>query len=267
MNPSDLPSAMAAIRVLNYRGLSITIPHKVSALKLVNEVDGTAQRIGCINTVVNTGGVLKGYNSDGLGALFALRSAQVEPRGADVVILGSGGAARAIAVTLAAEAPPRRLTLLGIDELELLALAETVREQQSTEVVAEKFEPLALAQALGKAQLLLHTTPVGMAPNTRNRSCPLTACMPDSPSLTPFTRRDVPACCATQVNAAAGSSRGSRCSSGRHWCSLSCGQASRRREKPCVRSLNRGWPSGEHRADWVPRYGQKYGGETIEHSA
>lgn len=163
---------MAAIRTLNYRGLSITIPHKVSALRLVDEVDDTARRIGCINTVVNAGGVLKGYNTDGLGALGALRAAHVEPRGADVLILGSGGAARAIAVTLAAESPPRRLTLLGVDEPELKALAATLREQELTDVIADKLEPGRLARALLEAQLLLHTTPVGMAPVTEKSIVP-----------------------------------------------------------------------------------------------
>src|SRR5512142_3407057 len=75
IEPALLPAAMAGIRALGYRGLSITIPHKVAALALVDAVDDTARRIGCINTVVNESGVLKGLNTDGLGALGALRFA------------------------------------------------------------------------------------------------------------------------------------------------------------------------------------------------
>jgi shikimate dehydrogenase len=172
IEPQNLGNAMAAIRALNYRGLSITIPHKVASLSLVDEVDETARHIGCINTVVNSGGVLKGYNTDGLGALGALRAANVEPRGADVVVLGSGGAARAIAVTLAVQAPPRRLTLLGVDEPELTALAETLRLQRTTEVVAERLEPTTVARVVAEAQLLLHTTPVGMVPNIEQSIVP-----------------------------------------------------------------------------------------------
>ena len=170
--PGELPAAMAAIRALKYRGLSITIPHKIGAMELVETVDDTARRIGCINTVVNDGGVLKGYNSDGLGALGALRAAHAEPRGTEVVMLGSGGAARAIAVTLAAEAPPRRLTLLGVVEPELTALADTVRELGTTEVVAERLESASLSRAVTGAQFLLHTTPVGMAPHGDNSLVP-----------------------------------------------------------------------------------------------
>jgi len=177
--PERLGAAMAAIRALEYRGLSITIPHKVQAMSLVDEVDDTARLIGCINTVVNDAGRLKGFNSDGLGALAALRSSDVEPRGSDVLILGSGGAARAVAVTLAAEAPPRRMTLLGVDEPELGALAETIREQGSTEVIARRLEPETLAQAVAEARLLLHATPVGMAPHSDQSLVPMDALHPE----------------------------------------------------------------------------------------
>ena len=164
IEPEDLTSAMQAVRALKYRGLSITIPYKVSAMGLVDEVDETALRIGCINTVVNDAGVLKGYNSDGLGALGALRQANVEPKGTDVLVLGSGGAARAIAVTLATQAPPRRLTLLGVDAGELEGLASTLRAVGSGEVIADKLDQPNLERAISSAELLLHTTPVGMAP-------------------------------------------------------------------------------------------------------
>src|SRR5512142_2559390 len=92
VQPAELAAAMAGIRALGYRGLSITIPHKVAALALVDDVDDTARRIGCINTVINEAGTLKGRNSDGLGALGALRAANVRPEQANVVVLGSGGA-------------------------------------------------------------------------------------------------------------------------------------------------------------------------------
>ncbi len=75
-------------------------------------------------------------------------------------------------MTLAAESPPRRLTLLGVDEPELKALAATLREQESTDVIADKLEPGRLARALLEAQLLLHTTPVGMAPVTEKSIVP-----------------------------------------------------------------------------------------------
>jgi shikimate dehydrogenase len=164
VQPAQLPAAMAGIRALGYRGLSITIPHKVAALGLVDEVDDTARRIGCVNTVVNDAGVLKGHNSDGLGALGALRAAGIEPNQATVVVLGSGGASRAISVTLVAEAAPKKLTVLGIDESELQGLASVLRELRKSEIVHGRLDRSGLESGLADADLLLHTTPIGMAP-------------------------------------------------------------------------------------------------------
>lgn len=79
--PGGVPAAMEAIRTLNYRGLSVTIPHKIAALACMDEVDPTARGIGCINTVVNENGRLIGYNCDGRGALNALRNATIDPLG------------------------------------------------------------------------------------------------------------------------------------------------------------------------------------------
>lgn len=165
--PDQLGLAMNGVRAMNYRGLSITIPHKVAALPLVDEVDRVAAGIGCINTVVNENGRLLGYNSDGLGALGALRRAKADPVNKDVVLLGSGGAARAIAMTLAFEAPPRRLTLVGVvpDELSQLA-ADVRRAQRELDVVTYALDEQSLTTALEKADLLLQTTPVGMAPHS-----------------------------------------------------------------------------------------------------
>lgn len=164
--PEQLPQAIAGIRALGYRGLSITIPHKVAALSLVDQLDRVASGIGCINTIVNDNGVLKGYNSDGLGALLALRRAGADPSNKNVVVLGSGGAARAISMTLALEAPPRKLSILGIVPTELEVLARDIRERTEIDVTTGPLEPDVLAQILPQSELLLQTTPVGMAPHT-----------------------------------------------------------------------------------------------------
>ena len=65
VQPGQVAKALEGIRALGYRGLSVTIPHKVEAMQGVDEVDGTARGIGCINTVVNDNGRLLGFNSDG----------------------------------------------------------------------------------------------------------------------------------------------------------------------------------------------------------
>jgi shikimate dehydrogenase len=162
--PGSVVRALDGIRVLGYRGLSITIPHKVEALGGVDEVDETARIIGCINTVVNENGRLLGYNSDGRGAVNALREAGMDPQGRRTLVLGSGGAARAIAVTISREAPPEKLTLLGIDDAELDRLAADVRHKGRAVVHHEHLDDKSLANALADADLLLHCSPIGMHP-------------------------------------------------------------------------------------------------------
>lgn len=165
VHPDQLAAAMSGIRALGYRGLSVTIPHKIAAMALVDTVDEVAQKIGCINTVIYEDGCLKGYNSDGLGALGALRAAHSDPQGEEVVLVGTGGAARAIAMTLALEAPPRRISVLGIVPTELQKLVADLSAVGKTVIEGLELTDQNLSARLKSARFLLQTTPVGMAPN------------------------------------------------------------------------------------------------------
>jgi len=164
VEPGSLSRAMEGGRAMGYRGLSITIPHKVAALECVDDVDETARSIGCINTVVNDDGRLHGTNSDGLGALDALRDAGADPEGSRTLVLGSGGAARAIAVTISRKAPPERISLLGIDEEELGLLASDIQQRGLSHVTSAPLTPETLRAELEVADILLHCSPVGMHP-------------------------------------------------------------------------------------------------------
>ncbi len=165
--PAQLTAAMGGVRALGYRGLSVTIPHKVAALSLVDECDTTARSIGCINTVVIEGSKLIGYNSDGLGALGALRAAGAEPEGGKVVVLGSGGAARALAITLAVETPPADLLIASPDAGERQRLLHDVAALGTTAVRHAPLEPERLKAELADASLLLQCSPVGMHPDVQ----------------------------------------------------------------------------------------------------
>ena len=97
----NLGAALAGMRALeNFRGLSVTIPHKVEILGHLDEIAEVDRQIGSINTVVNEGGKLRGFGSDGPGARQALLESGVEIAGQPVLVLGSGGAARAISFDL-----------------------------------------------------------------------------------------------------------------------------------------------------------------------
>jgi shikimate dehydrogenase len=170
--PDDLPAAMAGARALGYRGLSITMPHKVAALALVDEVDPVARAIGCINTVVWQGGRLIGYNSDGQGALGALKRAGITTEGRRVLLLGSGGAARAIAMTIALRGRPAQIAILGVLAPELAALGRDISVQADLPVSTAPADEPSLAAALAHSDVLVHCTPVGMTPDVDSSLVP-----------------------------------------------------------------------------------------------
>ena len=99
---SDLADAMQGLRAFNMRGINLTIPHKVSVLPYLDEISSAAKLMGAVNTVINSNNRLLGENTDGKGFLRSLvEDAGVNPSGKRVVLIGAGGAARAIAVELA----------------------------------------------------------------------------------------------------------------------------------------------------------------------
>lgn len=159
--------AVKGLRALgNFRGASVTIPHKVAVLPFLDEVEPTARHIGAINTIVSQNGKLFGANTDATGALRALKEGHAPLTGEPVVLLGSGGAARAIAFALAAEAKVRRLHLLGIDDQERRGLASDLMQKTSVHVADAGLDEQALKTALADAKILIHCTPIGMSPKT-----------------------------------------------------------------------------------------------------
>jgi shikimate dehydrogenase len=155
---SDLKLAMKAIRGLGIRGASITVPHKVAALPYLDYVDDEAREIGAVNTVVNDNGVLTGYNTDGTGARQALE-AVTTLAGKKVALVGSGGAALAIA------------TALQKKGAKLVILNRTVEKGRhlATLVNADDFGGLDNLTAVSSLDILINATSVGMWP-ARNES-------------------------------------------------------------------------------------------------
>lgn len=162
----DVGAALRGMRALGFAGLSVTIPHKLAVIDHLDALDPVAERVGSVNTVVNREGRLVGYTTDGLGALEALRDASVEPRGQDVIILGAGGSARAIAMTLALESPPRFLAIAARDRRKATALTEDVRcAAPSVDLLALELSGDELKTVLDRTTVVIHTTSVGMVPN------------------------------------------------------------------------------------------------------
>jgi shikimate dehydrogenase len=149
---TDLPRAVAGLRGLALGGVSVTIPFKEEIMPLLDGLDPLAARMGAVNTVVNREGRLTGYNTDWLGAVTALQ-AQTAIAGEHVLLLGAGGAARAIAFGILHHGG--RVTLTDLDA----PRAETLARELAVNAV-----PLnSLEQC--PATILINATPVGMAPD------------------------------------------------------------------------------------------------------
>ena len=161
----DVRSAVSGMRALeNFRGLSVTIPHKVAIIEHLDEVAEVDAQIGSINTVVNEAGSLRGFGSDGPGARQALVDGGVEVAGEPVLILGSGGAARAIGFDLAHRAAPSSLVILGVVEDELETLVRDLKERTGVNATGELLSDRSLERRIAESRVLIHATPVGMHP-------------------------------------------------------------------------------------------------------
>jgi shikimate dehydrogenase len=163
----DVRNALAGMRSLaNFRGMSITIPHKTAAMQYVDAIDPVDQAIGAINTVINDNGNLVGFGTDGPGALKALADADVGINDKQVLMLGAGGAARAIAFTLANQTHLQRLTILDIDDSLRDELSADLKNGTGAAIEDRKFSDATLAAAMAQADVIVHCTPIGMHPKT-----------------------------------------------------------------------------------------------------
>ncbi|MCC7560360.1 MAG: shikimate dehydrogenase [Methanobacterium sp.] len=158
----NLSPAMEGARNMGIKGLNLTIPHKIEVIKYLDELEGVAELIGAVNTVKFTENHVVGYNTDGFGAVKAIE--EKKPiKGKKIIILGAGGAARAISF---------QLILNGVGEV-LIAnrtqekacnLKDELTETSNTSVdCLELGDELSLE--LEDADVLINTTPVGMYPH------------------------------------------------------------------------------------------------------
>jgi shikimate dehydrogenase len=151
--PKDLSAAIVGMRALGIRQLAISIPHKEAVIALLDEVDETARRIGAVNTVTRRGARLVGSNTDWLGAVRALESV-TELADARAVVLGAGGAARAVVYGLRARGA--NVTVLNRSPDRARRLCADLEAAASGPISALESTP---------HDILVNTTSVGLAGN------------------------------------------------------------------------------------------------------
>ena len=159
--PGKLMLAVEGIKGLNFRGVNVTIPHKTTILRYLDAIDADAMIIGAVNTVVNDGGMLTGYNTDVSGFLAALAQANFMPEDSNAVILGAGGAARAV--------------LWGLCKRKAEFITIGARNEQKADALAKDFLQYGAVEGLNwnsdrfketvqTADIVINTTPLGMFP-------------------------------------------------------------------------------------------------------
>jgi shikimate dehydrogenase len=156
--PGKLDVALPGLAALGFRGCNITLPHKIDALRLVHEVDANAKRMGALNTiVVQPDGSLKGFNNDGFGYIQSLLDAKPDWRAdtGPITVLGAGGAARAVVLSLA-DRGAREIRLLNRTPDKALALAAEFGGPVKALPWSERHA------ALADVALLVNTTSQGM---------------------------------------------------------------------------------------------------------
>jgi len=170
---TDLGGAIQGIRALNIRGVNITFPYKEKVIEFLDEVEESARRIGAVNTIVNNKGILTGYNTDVAGFKKSLQDNGkfvIEEKKA--VVLGAGGAARAVTYSLLEE---------GIKEINIfnrtLVKAEKIKQDFSplfpgSSINIFSFEQKDLKDKIKEANLLVNATSIGMASQLNNTPLP-----------------------------------------------------------------------------------------------
>jgi len=169
VEPASLPVAVEAVKSLGMAGVNVTIPHKQAVLPLLDEITGEARLAGAVNTIINNSGRLVGDNTDGKGFLRALKEkAGFTPAGKTALVLGAGGAARAVVVQLAL-AGAEKIFLSNRSKKRADALAGLLAAKANLDVEVLPWpdgkEKTGLAEAMQSADLVVQATPVGMYPN------------------------------------------------------------------------------------------------------
>jgi len=163
--PPNLSLAVKGFRAFNIIGINVTLPFKQKILKFLDEIEPMAQKIGAVNAIKNDEGYLIGRNTDAEGAMKAFLDAGHSISGKNVLLLGAGGAARAIAYIMAKEA--NKIVIANRTEKRAMKLANELKKYFNTNIKGKNINASILKEEAKKTDILINTTPVGMYPNVQ----------------------------------------------------------------------------------------------------
>jgi len=160
VHPDHLESAVAGLKALGFAGANVTIPHKVTIMPYLDELDASATLAGAVNTIVVRDGRCIGYNTDGQGFIQSLTSQNFMIEGKRAVLLGAGGAARAVVCGLLQN---------GISEI-ILGTRNAIKAQEFVQLFPDNtlltgcnWHEDVFVDALKECDFLINCTPIGMS--------------------------------------------------------------------------------------------------------
>lgn len=162
VKPEDLGEAIKGLRVMGFFGANVTIPHKVAVMQYLDKIDYSAQLVGAVNTIVIRNGRCIGYNTDAEGFVQSLQTKNVTIAGKRAVLLGAGGAARAVACGLIEHGI--KTVIVGTRNKDK-AQDFVALFPQRDKLTGCCWEEKLFTSALQECDLLINTTPIGMSPN------------------------------------------------------------------------------------------------------
>ena len=170
ITPSNLAITVEAFRVLNFKGINVTIPFKQEIMKYLDEIDPVAQKIGAVNTIKNENGYLTGRNTDAEGAKKTILNAGYNISGSNILLLGAGGAARALSYALAGDID--KIIIANRTERRAEKLTMELKKGFGINAVPKRYNINILKEESKKADILINTTPIGMYPNVDKSPVP-----------------------------------------------------------------------------------------------
>ena len=180
----NIKDVIRGAKSLKIRGLNVTIPHKINIIKYLDEIDPLAEKIGAVNTIKfeynSNGSIAKGYNTDATGAVRALKE-KTALKNKNVLILGAGGAARAIVFGLCFE-DIESITILNRNLDKAIDLAGDITSKTEYNGQFDTFENI--NKYLKDTDIIVHTTPNGMYPNNNDK--PLVYAQQMNPNMVIF---------------------------------------------------------------------------------
>jgi shikimate dehydrogenase len=166
VRPKHVKEALKGLAALNFVGSNVTIPHKQAVMRYMDELSEAARFTGAVNTIHIHDGRFYGYNTDAIGFIDSLKEANYDPQGMRVVVLGAGGAARAVVYALARSGADSVIVLNRTAERAAFLVDDLSEAFPDSSLSFEALTGQALATLDNSVDLVVNTTSVGMYPHT-----------------------------------------------------------------------------------------------------